>query len=100
MPGSLPSTPSNNKTKGLGPNYAIGKFDGADGMSLSGFSVDRIPSSVQDIASFGIQSPNLFAFYLSSESARELVVGGVYPVHYFVEFSVAVGRQDTCPQDT
>jgi hypothetical protein len=29
-----------------------------------------------------------------------LVVGGVYPVHYFVEFSVAVGRQDTCPQDT
>ena len=87
IPVSLQSTSSNNNSKVLGPNYAIGNFDGVYGMSLDGFSVDGIPALVKVIMSFGSQSHNIFGRYPSNEISLEFVVGGVYLAQYIEEFS-------------
>jgi hypothetical protein len=76
-----------NNTKGLGPAYAVGKFDGICGMGLSGISVDGVPTPLQALKASGALDQDIFAFYLGHESAGELVIGGVDPDHYTGEFS-------------
>jgi len=76
-----------NNTKGLGPAFAVGKFDGICGLGLSGISVDGVPTPLQALMSSGALSQNVFAFYLGTGTAGELVIGGVDPAHYTGEFS-------------
>jgi len=76
-----------NNTKGLGPGYAIGKFDGICGLGLSGISVDGVPTPLQSLVSSGSLSENIFAFYLGTGGGGELVIGGVDSAHYTGEFS-------------
>jgi len=76
-----------NNTKGLGPAYAVGKFDGICGMGLSGISVDGVPTPLQALKASGALDEDIFAFYLGHQSAGELVIGGVDPSHYTGEFS-------------
>lgn len=76
-----------NNTKGLGPAYAVGKFDGICGMGLSGISVDGVPTPLQALKASGALTEDVFAFYLGHQSAGELVIGGVDPSHYTGEFS-------------
>jgi len=74
-------------TKGLGPAWTVGKFDGICGLGLSDISVDGVPTPLDALAASGQLDQNIFAFYLGHESAGELVIGGVNPAHYTGEFS-------------
>jgi len=77
-----------NNTKGLGPAYAVGKFDGISGMGLSGISVDGVQTPLQALVASGKLDEPAFAFYLGSGGAKgELVLGGVDPAHYTGEFT-------------
>jgi hypothetical protein len=75
-------------TKGLGPAFAIGHFDGICGMGLDDISVDGVKTPLRALADGGALDANVFAFYLGSGGAAgELVLGGVDSSHYTGEFS-------------
>jgi hypothetical protein len=75
-------------TKGLGPAFTIGHFDGICGMGLDDISVDGVPTPLRALANSKALDANVFAFYLGSGGAAgELVLGGVDPSHYTGEFS-------------
>merc|ERR1711934_544605 len=75
-------------TKGLGPAFTIGHFDGICGMGLDDISVDGVKTPVRALADGGVLDANVFAFYLGSGGAAgELVLGGVDSKHYTGEFS-------------
>jgi len=74
-------------TKGLGPAWSVGKFDGICGLSLSDISIDGVPTPLEALAASGQLEQNVFAFYLGHQSAGELVIGGVDPAHYTGEFT-------------
>jgi hypothetical protein len=75
-------------TKGLGPAFAIGHFDGICGMGLDDISVDGVKTPLRALADGGALDANVFAFYLGSGGANgELVLGGVDSKHYTGEFS-------------
>jgi len=75
-------------TKGLGPAFSIGHFDGICGMGLDDISVDGVKTPLRALADGGALDANVFAFYLGSGGAAgELVLGGVDSSHYTGDFS-------------
>merc|ERR1712039_857360 len=75
-------------TKGLGPAWAVGHFDGICGMGLDDISVDHVKTPVRALVDSKKLGANQFAFYLGyGGAAGELVLGGVDPAHYTGEFS-------------
>jgi hypothetical protein len=75
-------------TKGLGPAFTIGHFDGICGMGLDDISVDGVKTPLRALADAKALDANVFAFYLGSGGAAgELVLGGVDSKHYTGEFS-------------
>merc|ERR1711998_780400 len=75
-------------TKGLGPAFAIGKFDGICGMGWDDISVDGVTTPLRALANSGKLDANVFAFFLGSGGAAgELILGGVDSSHYTGEFS-------------
>jgi len=77
-----------NNTKGLGPAYTVGKFDGICGMGLDDISVDGVETPLHAMVASGKLPESVFAFYLGSGGAAgELVVGGVNPAHYTGDFA-------------
>ena len=76
--------------KGLGPAFAVGKFDGILGMAFQSISVDDITPPFQNMLEQGIINEAVFAFYLSNETAPplpplfkgELIIGGIDHSHY------------------
>lgn len=81
-----------NVTKGLGPAYSIGKFDGICGMGWSEITVGGEPSPFAALAATGQLDKNVFAFYLGNGGTvapaanSELVIGGVDSKHYTGDF--------------
>jgi len=76
-----------NNTKGLGPGYAIGKFDGICGMGLDDISVDHVETPLRALVNSGKLDEPVFAFYLGSGGADgELTIGGVNSAHYTGDF--------------
>jgi len=75
-------------TKGLGPAFTIGHFDGICGMGLDDISVDGVKTPLRALADAKALDANVFAFYLGSGGAAgELVLGGVDSKHYTGDFS-------------
>jgi len=87
-------------TKGLGPAWAVGHFDGICGMGWDDISVDHVTTPLRALVNSKKLGANQFAFYLGSGGAAgELVLGGVDPAHYTGEFST-VPVIDTVPGKT
>lgn len=76
-----------NVTKGLGPGYAIGKFDGICGMGYSQITVGGEPSPIQALIDTNQLDAPEFAFYLGDNQPGELVLGGVDEKHYTGNFT-------------
>jgi len=86
-----------NNTKGLGPAYGVGHFDGICGMGWDDISVDHVETPLRALVNSGKLPETVFAFYLGSGGAKgELVLGGVDPDHYTGDFSY-VPVIDTAP---
>lgn len=86
-----------NNTKGLGPAFKIGKFDGICGMGWYDISVDHVQTPLQALVASGQMAEKVFAFYLGSDGAKgELLIGGVDPAHYSGDFTY-VPLMDTVP---
>merc|ERR1712039_21313 len=87
-------------TKGLGPAWAVGHFDGICGMGLDDISVDHVKTPVRALVDSKKLGANQFAFYLGSGGAAgELVLGGVDPAHYTGDFAT-VPVIETAPGKT
>merc|ERR1719201_3013485 len=87
-------------TRGLGPAWAVGHFDGICGMGWDDISVDHVTTPLRALVNSKKLGANQFAFYLGSGGAAgELVLGGVDPAHYTGEFST-VPVIDTVPGKT
>jgi hypothetical protein len=79
-----------NNTKGLGPAFSVGHFDGICGMGWDDISVDHVETPLRALVNSGKLPEPVFAFYLGSGGAEgELVLGGVDPDHYTGDFSYA-----------
>merc|ERR1719439_285765 len=75
-------------TKGLGPAFAVGHFDGICGMGWDDISVDHVETPLRALVNSGKLPEPVFAFYLGSGGAKgELVLGGVNPDHYTGDFA-------------
>lgn len=85
-----------NNTKGLGPAFKIGHFDGICGMGWDDISVDHVTTPVRALVNSHNLAANVFAFYLGHQAPGELVLGGVNPAHYEGNFSY-VPVADTVP---
>lgn len=74
-------------TKGLGPAWLAGHFDGICGMGWDDISVDHVKTPLRALVDSKKLGANVFAFYLGSGGAvGELVLGGVDPAHYIGDF--------------
>jgi hypothetical protein len=72
---------------GLGPAYAVGKFDGICGMAWDDISVDGVQTPLRALVESGKLDDPVFAFYLGSGGADgELTIGGVNPDRYTGDF--------------
>jgi len=76
-----------NVTKGLGPGYAIGKFDGILGMGYDRLVVGGGPAPFSALVASGQLDEPVFAFYLGDNQPGELVLGGVDENHYSGNFT-------------
>merc|ERR1712232_754121 len=77
-------------TKGLGPAWLAGKFDGICGMGWDDISVDHVETPLRAIVNSKALNSNVFAFFLGSNGADgELVLGGVDEAHYTGDFTYA-----------
>jgi len=75
-------------TKGLGPAWLVGHFDGICGMGWDDISVDGVETPLRALVNSKKLESNVFAFYLGSGGAKgELVLGGVDSAHYTGDFS-------------
>jgi len=89
-----------NNTKGLGPAWLAGHFDGICGMGWDDISVDHVKTPLRALVDSKKLGANQFAFYLGSGGAKgELVLGGVDPDHYTGDFST-VPVIETAPGKT
>jgi len=87
-------------TKGLGPAWAVGHFDGICGMGWDDISVDHVKTPLRALVDSKKLGANQFAFYLGSGGAAgELVLGGVDPAHYTGDFET-VPVIETAPGKT
>jgi len=77
-----------NNTKGLGPAFSIGHFDGICGLGWDDISVDHVETPLRALVNSGKLAEPVFAFYLGSGGAAgELVLGGVDTNHYTGDFA-------------
>jgi len=76
-----------NVTKGLGPAYGLGKFDGICGMAYDKFVVGGGPAPFSALVQTGQLDEPAFAFYLGDNGPGELVLGGVDENHYSGNFT-------------
>merc|ERR1712217_720540 len=77
-----------NNTKGLGPAWLAGHFDGICGMGWDDISVDHVKTPLRALVDSKKLAANASAFYLGSGGAKgELVLGGADPAHYTGDFS-------------
>jgi len=77
-------------TKGLGPAWNAGKFDGICGMGWDDISVDHVETPWRALVNSKTLDENVFAFFLGSNGADgELVLGGVDDAHYTGDFTYA-----------
>jgi hypothetical protein len=75
-------------TKGLGPAYSVGHFDGICGMGWDDISVDHVKTPLRALVDSGSLDEPVFAFYLGSGGADgELTIGGVNPARYTGDFT-------------
>merc|ERR1711988_1406349 len=75
-------------TKGLGPAWLAGHFDGICGMGRDDISVDHVKTPLRALVDSKKLGANQFAFYLGAGGAKgELVLGGVDPAHYTGDFA-------------
>jgi len=75
-------------TKGLGPAYSVGHFDGICGMGWDDISVDNVETPLRALVNSGKLDEPVFAFYLGSGGADgELTIGGVNPARYTGDFT-------------
>jgi len=75
-------------TKGLGPAFLVGHFDGICGMGWDGISVDGVETPLRAMVNSGKLDEPVFAFYLGSDGADgELTLGGVNPARYTGDFT-------------
>lgn len=75
-------------TKGLGPAWKAGHFDGICGMGWDDISVDHVDTPLRALINSKQLTENVFAFFLGSGGAvGELVLGGVDPSHYSGDFT-------------
>jgi hypothetical protein len=87
-------------TKGLGPAWAAGHFDGICGMGWDDISVDHVKTPLRALVDSKKLGANQFAFFLGAGGAKgELVLGGVDPAHYTGDFA-AVPVIETAPGKT
>jgi len=78
-----------NVTKGLGPAYSLGKFDGICGMGWDDISVDGVETPVRALVNAKDLDANQFAFKLGKNgSAGSLTLGGVDKTAYTGDFDV------------
>merc|ERR1719201_2441673 len=74
-------------TKGLGPAYSVGHFDGICGMGWDDISVDGVETPLRALVNSGKLDEPVFAFYLGSGGADgELTIGGVDSTKYTGDF--------------
>ncbi|KAL4116397.1 hypothetical protein PRIC2_011851 [Phytophthora ramorum] len=71
-----------NVTKGLGPAYYLGKFDGLFGLAFDTISVDHLKTPFHRMIQQGLLDDPVFAFYLGDQKDGELTFGGVDKAHY------------------
>jgi hypothetical protein len=71
-----------NVTKGLGPAYMLGKFDGIFGLAFDTISVDHLKTPFHHLVEEGLLDEPVFAFYLGNNKPGELTFGGVDKNHY------------------
>merc|ERR1711988_836401 len=65
-------------TRGFGPAWLVGHFDGICGLGWDDISVDGVETPVRALVNSKNLESNVFAFYLGSGGAKgELVLGGV-----------------------
>jgi hypothetical protein len=78
-----------NVTKGLGPAYSLGKFDGIAGMGWDDISVDGVETPLRALVNSKDLDANQFAFQLGSGGAAgSLTIGGVNKAAYTGDFDV------------
>lgn len=71
-----------NVTKGLGPAYYLGKFDGIFGLAFDTISVDHLKTPFHRMIQDKIVDKPIFSFYLGNNQPGELTFGGMDPKHY------------------
>ncbi|CEG43951.1 RxLR-like protein [Plasmopara halstedii] len=76
-----------NVTKGLGPAYYLGKFDGLFGLAFDTISVDHLKTPFHRMVQQGLLDEPVFAFYLGDKKDGELILGGVDQSHYTGELT-------------
>ncbi|RHY34871.1 hypothetical protein DYB32_002399 [Aphanomyces invadans] len=69
-----------NVTKGLGPMYYLGHFDGIFGLAFDSISVDHLKTPFHRLLDT-LDRP-VFAFYLGNNQPGELTFGELDPKHY------------------
>ncbi|KAI9909361.1 hypothetical protein PsorP6_014774 [Peronosclerospora sorghi] len=71
-----------NVTKGLGPSYYLGKFDGLFGLAFDCISVNHLKTPFHRMVQDGLLDEPVFAFYLGDQKDGELTFGGIDASHY------------------
>ncbi|KAJ0405775.1 hypothetical protein P43SY_003625 [Pythium insidiosum] len=71
-----------NVTKGLGPAYYLGKFDGIFGLAFDTISVAHLTTPFHRMVQDGLLDEPVFAFYLGNQKDGELTFGGVDEGHF------------------
>jgi hypothetical protein len=71
-----------NVTKGLGPAYYLGKFDGLFGLAFDTISVSHLKTPFHRLVEEGKLDEPVFAFYLGDKADGELTFGGTDKNHY------------------
>ncbi|TMW59477.1 hypothetical protein Poli38472_004546 [Pythium oligandrum] len=71
-----------NVTKGLGPAYYMGKFDGIFGLAFDTISVNHLKTPFHRMVENGLLDEPVFAFYLGDQKDGELTFGGVDKSHF------------------
>jgi len=81
--------------KGLGVAYAAGKFDGICGMAWDSIAVDGMKTPFHSLVDANLLAEDLFAFYLGTDKAGEMTLGGVDPDHFTGELTWVDLDQET-----
>jgi len=82
-------------TSGMGIAYRLAKFDGILGMGWDSITVGGAKSPFTALVDSGKLDDPVFAFWLTSGAAGELVVGGVDDSHYTGDFTYVPLQSET-----